>query len=92
MTHPKLRSLPPDSSHLGKKSKKKQWKWIKKTMKDSTADWLLVCGHYPGINNTNSVMYLCFFNHIVWSISEHGPTKELVDNLRPMLIKYNASA
>lgn len=60
MTHTKLRSLPPDGPNLGKKAKK-QWKWIKKTMKDSTADWLLVCGHYPGINNIKSVMYIFFF-------------------------------
>ena len=26
----------------------KEWKWIESSLNLSTADWILVCGHYPG--------------------------------------------
>jgi tartrate-resistant acid phosphatase type 5 len=25
----------------------KEYKWVKDTLRDSTADWIFVCGHYP---------------------------------------------
>lgn len=28
-----------------------EWKWIEQTLSSSTADWLIVCGHYPGDAN-----------------------------------------
>eukprot|EP01004_Peranema_trichophorum_P005434 NODE_4294_length_1192_cov_42.990645_g3789_i0.p1 GENE.NODE_4294_length_1192_cov_42.990645_g3789_i0~~NODE_4294_length_1192_cov_42.990645_g3789_i0.p1 ORF type:complete len:327 (+),score=50.53 NODE_4294_length_1192_cov_42.990645_g3789_i0:39-1019(+) len=52
-----------------------QLQWINSTLASSTADYLIVAGHYP-----------------VWSICEHGPTKYLVDNVKPLLEKYHVSA
>ena len=41
-------------------------------MATSTADYLLVGGHYP-----------------VWSVCQHGPTRALVDRLKPLLERYH---
>ncbi|XP_041378878.1 LOW QUALITY PROTEIN: tartrate-resistant acid phosphatase type 5-like [Gigantopelta aegis] len=57
------------------KESEDEWTWIEDTLSKSTADGILVHGHYP-----------------VWSVAEHGPTQVLVDRLRPMLMKYNATA
>ena len=61
----------PEEIHVARK----QWDWLESTLKESTADYLLVGGHYP-----------------VWSISSHGPTECLVDQLQPMLPKYQATS
>jgi tartrate-resistant acid phosphatase type 5 len=50
-----------------------QWEWIEEQLKASTADYVIVAGHYP-----------------MYSVCEHGPTGNLVDNLRPLLIQYGA--
>jgi tartrate-resistant acid phosphatase type 5 len=52
-----------------------QLAWLESTLSASTADHIIVSGHYP-----------------VWSICEHGPTSELLDQVKPLLEKYNASA
>jgi len=41
-------------------------------------------------NNNDSYIFVA--GHFpVWSMAEHGPTKCLVDDLRPLLVKYNVS-
>jgi len=50
-----------------------QLNWLKDTLANSTADHLIVAGHYP-----------------VYSVAEHGPTAELVSDLKPLLEQYNA--
>eukprot|EP00731_Ephydatia_muelleri_P026027 Em0018g127a len=51
-----------------------EWAWINDTLATSTADWILMFGHYP-----------------VWSVAEHGPTQQLVDQLRPLLMQYGVT-
>jgi len=51
------------------------WQWVEQQLKQSTAPYLLVSGHFP-----------------VYSVAEHGPTKCLVDRLRPLLHQYKATA
>lgn len=69
-----VRGLPPSGPRSPTQASQ-QWAWINDTLAASTADWIIVSGHYP-----------------VWSVAEHGPTKDLVQKLRPMLIRYNVSA
>eukprot|EP00462_Mataza_sp_D1_P021852 CAMPEP_0175139590 /NCGR_PEP_ID=MMETSP0087-20121206/10993_1 /TAXON_ID=136419 /ORGANISM="Unknown Unknown, Strain D1" /LENGTH=314 /DNA_ID=CAMNT_0016422629 /DNA_START=90 /DNA_END=1034 /DNA_ORIENTATION=- len=47
----------------------KQYQWIQSTLGNSTADWLIVYGHFPVYSATTG---------------EHGDTKSLVTNLAPM--------
>ncbi|XP_046717235.1 tartrate-resistant acid phosphatase type 5a [Silurus meridionalis] len=61
----------PESSVLANR----QLLWLQERMHSSTADFLLVAGHYP-----------------VWSVSKHGPTDCLLKRLRPLLVKYKATA
>mmetsp|Transcript_14348 Transcript_14348/g.22102 ORF Transcript_14348/g.22102 Transcript_14348/m.22102 type:complete len:355 (+) Transcript_14348:130-1194(+) len=58
---------------LPKDNAMKQWGWIERKLNASTADYVLVGGHYP-----------------VYSVCSHGPTETLIQNLRPLLQKYNA--
>ena len=51
------------------------WRWLSETLAASTADYLVVAGHYP-----------------VWSVCSHGPTRVLVERLRPLLLAHKASA
>jgi len=50
------------------------WQWIEDQLRQSTAPYLIVAGHFP-----------------IYSVAEHGPTKCLVDRLRPLLHKYQAT-
>jgi hypothetical protein len=50
-----------------------QWAWIEKSISESTADFLLVGGHYP-----------------VYSACDHGNSQNLIDNLQPLLVQYEA--
>jgi tartrate-resistant acid phosphatase type 5 len=44
------------------------------------------------VTETEQINYLFVAGHFpVWSIAEHGPTQCLVENLRPLLHKYNVS-
>eukprot|EP01084_Bolivina_argentea_P178373 308334_1 len=51
---------------------------------------------YLWIENTlskSTASYLFVVGHYpIWSVGEHGPTNLLVQNLNPMLIKYNVTA
>jgi hypothetical protein len=50
-----------------------QWDWIEQQLSASTADYLIVAGHYP-----------------MYSVCQHGPTGNLIENLKPLLIQYGA--
>ena len=46
---PSLKYLPPvlvDNKAIAQAED--QWAWIEETLRQSTADWLFVAGHYPG--------------------------------------------
>ncbi|CAI8034749.1 Tartrate-resistant acid phosphatase type 5 [Geodia barretti] len=46
LTHPVLRELPP-SGPASLSRAEDQWQWIQETLASSTADWIIVAGHYP---------------------------------------------
>jgi tartrate-resistant acid phosphatase type 5 len=56
-----------------KSAASEQWTWIEAQLASSTADHIIVAGHYP-----------------VYSVCQHGPTANMLDNLRPLLIQYGA--
>ena len=48
LTHPIFRTIPP-SGPKSVSDAEQQWEWIENTLKSSKANWLIVCGHYPGM-------------------------------------------
>lgn len=46
LTHPTLRNTPP-SGPASIALAESQWEWINNTLSSSTADWIIVAGHYP---------------------------------------------
>lgn len=61
----------PDRAQAGEA----QIQWLNEVLASSTADWLLVAGHYP-----------------VYSGGEHGTTRSLVEQLKPLLERYRVDA
>lgn len=48
LTDPILRGLPP-AGPVSTVRAEDEWQWIEQTLASSTADWIIVAGHYPGI-------------------------------------------
>lgn len=48
VSHPTKKWIPP-SGPPSLNAAEDQWEWIEKTLAASTAKWLFVVGHYPGI-------------------------------------------
>ena len=43
------------------------------------------------LSASNASFLIVAGHYPIWSIAEHGPTQQLIDRLRPMLIKYNVT-
>jgi hypothetical protein len=74
-----------------------QWTFIEQQLAASKADYLWVGGHYPGtcavcqsLSVAAHILSMLWYR-TVWSGCSHGPTKKLVDKLKPLLIKYGAT-
>lgn len=67
-----------------------QWTWIESEMQASTADYLLVVGHYPvsPIASFPRYQYLIALSSQVYSACSHGSTQTLIDHLLPLLKQY----
>ena len=98
VTHPTLRYLPPNGPQTPSLADD-EWSWIETTLQQSTADWLIVSGHYPGKGERERAEKVeklregdNLYMFLVWSVAEHGPTDVLVQKLRPLLMKYNVTA
>jgi hypothetical protein len=68
-----------------------QWTWIEDRLKASTADFVVLGGHYPVSVGYDIIPYLLTeLVSQVYSVCQHGNTETLVTNLRPLLEKYGA--
>jgi tartrate-resistant acid phosphatase type 5 len=86
---------------------KSAWTWVEDTLSQSVADFLVVFGHFPVWSGTargtcdetaccqcrvcrgdrDAVRWCC-----CTAVCENGPTPQLVEQLKPLLEKYRASA
>ena len=55
LTQPTLRGLPPLGPEFPSRAED-EWQWIEQTLQSSTADWIIVAGHYPGIHSKPAVL------------------------------------
>lgn len=58
LTHPTFRNLPP-SGPMSVNKAETEWEWIEQTLSSSTADWIIVAGHYPGIFTPEVYIVVC---------------------------------
>ena len=70
-TYPTIRDLPP-TGPASTAAAEDQWAWIEQTLSTSTADWLIVAGHYPGQCKAEDLHYSLPLPLDVHSLSSHS--------------------
>jgi len=62
------------NNYVSKFNKNLQLNWLENTLKESTAKYKIVFGHYP-----------------IFSNGDHGNCQEIIDEVLPLLLKYNVT-